>query len=150
MAINKTPPPQKIIRRGRLNGRQRLSLRALIDMEYTPTELAEIIGVGRRQVYRVYEKMGCPHRRDDKGKIWINGSEFVAWYEMTYAKIMLGSNQAYCRTCNKAVDLVNPEQVQKGFLRYLKSKCGGCGRTLIRFTSNRRKTTHKSENQTGG
>jgi len=98
----------------------------------------------------VYEKAGCPYNRDVKGKIWINGKGFATWYKMTYAKIVLGKDESYCRTCGMAVGIVNPEYIQKASLKYLKFKCPGCGRVLIRFITNRRKTAHSSENQTGG
>ena len=69
----------EIILKGRLKGYQRMRLIKLLDMEYTPGELAIEVGFNRRQVYRVYMHQGCPHRRDNKRRLWINGKEFQEW-----------------------------------------------------------------------
>jgi len=69
--------------KGRLNGSQRMRLIKLLDMLYKPSELAEEVGFTRRQVYRVYIPSGCPHTRDEKRYIWINGKAFREWYEET-------------------------------------------------------------------
>ena len=60
---------------GRLNGAQNRN-RKLLDMLYTPKELANEIGINVRQVYKVYIPAGCPHERDEHRHIWINGKAF--------------------------------------------------------------------------
>lgn len=67
-------------KKGRLNGRQRSRLSGLLDMLYTPSELASEVGFSVRQVYRVYVPAGCPVFRDEKGRLWINGKGFFDWY----------------------------------------------------------------------
>jgi hypothetical protein len=77
---------EKIILKGRLNGSQRMRLGKLLNMLYKPSELAEEIGFTNRQFYRVYIPLGCPHIRDQRKHIWINGCEFADWYEATFPK----------------------------------------------------------------
>lgn len=71
---------------GRLDGRQRNRLKRLLDMEYKPSELAQELGINLDQIYLVYIKLGCPHKRDGKRYIQINGKEFQSWYLDKYQK----------------------------------------------------------------
>ncbi|MHA1974130.1 MAG: hypothetical protein ACTSW1_14120 [Candidatus Hodarchaeales archaeon] len=124
---------KKIILKGRLNGSQRNRLGRLLDMPYKPSELAEEVGFNRHQVYRVYIPEGCPHTRDEKRYIWINGKEFREWYEETYPRVSLAKDETFCLTCKKAVKIINPKRKQKGRLHYWISKCPNCGRKLARI-----------------
>ena len=124
---------QEMILKGRLSGSQRNRLVRLLDMLYKPSELAEEIGFTRRQVYRVYIPAGCPHSRDEKRYIWINGNEFREWYEETYPRVSLAEDEAFCLTCKKPVKLINPTRKQKGRLHYWVSECPYCGRNLARI-----------------
>jgi hypothetical protein len=137
--------------RGRLKGQQIHNLSKLLDMLYTPAELAEIIGFARRQVYRVYEHLGMPFVRDETGHIWINGVEFREWYLETYKKVSLGPNETYCRTCQRAVPIEDPQTLAKGGMVSLQSTCPNCGRKLSRFLNNLWRTSHDltSEQKTG-
>ena len=72
-------------------------------MMYRPSEIAKEIGFTRRQFYRVYIPLGCPHSRDERRHLWINGKEFRLWYIESYKKIFLAINEAYCLTCRQAV-----------------------------------------------
>jgi Zn finger protein HypA/HybF involved in hydrogenase expression len=125
---------EKIILKGRLSGTQRNRLTRLLDMLYKPSELAEEVGFTRRQVYRVYIPVGCPHTRDEKRYIWINGKAFREWYEETYPRISLAKNETFCMTCKKPVKIINPTKEKKGRLHYLISYCPNCGRKLARIT----------------
>ena len=123
----------EIILKGRLNGTQRNRLVHLLDMLYTPIELAEEVGFTRRQVYRVYIPAGCPHQRDEKQHIWINGKAFREWCEETYPRVSIAQDEAFCLTCKRAVKLINPTKQQKGRLHYWISTCPNCGRKLARI-----------------
>lgn len=125
-----------IQRRGKLNRTQQANLRKLYDMHYTPAELAAALGVTRRQFYRVYVPLGCPHNRDESGHLWINGAEFCAWYKRVYAKKRLQPGEGFCLTCKRAVPLRDPQSIEKGGMLYLQSNCPNCGRTLARFIEN--------------
>lgn len=127
-----------MILQGRLNGKQHNRLKRLLDMMYKPSELAEEIGIDVNQVYRVYLDMGCPHERDRRKHYWINGKAFYEWYDNTYKKLKLMPGEAYCKTCNKAVKMVNPVQKQKGGLIYDLSNCPHCNRKLTRIITQKR------------
>ena len=124
----------EIILKGRLKGYQRMRLGKLLNMLYKPSELAEEIGFTTRQIYRVYIPAGCPHERDTKRNTWINGIDFVAWYEATYPKQTLGEHEAFCLTCKKAVEMINPKKKKKDKLTYWVCNCPTCGRKLTRIS----------------
>ena len=125
----------KIILKGRLNGSQRMRLGKLLNMLYMPSELAKEIGFTQRQVYRVYIPAGCPHIKDEKRRLWINGKAFTEWYEETYPKQTLARNEAFCLTCKKAVVMNNPKEQKRGRLKYAICDCPNCGRKLARIIS---------------
>lgn len=119
--------------RGRLNGAQRTRLGSLLNMMYRPSELAEVVGFAVRQVYRVYVPLGCPHDRDEKGHIWVNGAVFREWYQAVYVKTPLAEDEAYCLTCRRAVKIVDGDERQLDWLVYIVSECPVCGRVLSRI-----------------
>jgi hypothetical protein len=123
----------EIVLRGRINGNQRNRLIKLLDMFYTPSELAKEVGFTTRQVYRVYIPAGCPYVRDQNKRIWINGKEFREWYLRTYRKVELGHDETFCLTCRKVVKIINPERKKKGRLVYDVSFCPDCGRKLSKI-----------------
>ena len=123
----------EIILKGRLDGSQRMRLGKLLNMLYTPNELATEIGITQRQVYRVYVPVGCPSIKDEKRRLWINGRDFAGWYEATYPKQTLAKNEAFCLTCKKAVIMSNPKKHKKGRLHYWVCVCPKCERKLARI-----------------
>ncbi len=125
----------EIMLKGRLNGSQRNRLARLFDMFYKPSELAEEVGFSKRQVYRVYIPAGCPHKRDERNHIWINGKEFRIWIEETYPRVSLDNDETFCLTCKKGVKIINPQKEKKGRLHYLISYCPNCGRKLSKIIS---------------
>ncbi len=126
----------KVLLKGRLNGRQRLRLNGLLDMLYTPDELAIEIGFNQEQVYRAYVPLGCPHEREGRNHILINGKRFSAWYKKLYAKKVLHQDEIFCMTCKKPVKIVTPEIIQKVKLTYLVSNCPNCGRRTSKIIKN--------------
>jgi hypothetical protein len=128
----------KPIIRGRLKGNELRKLSGLLDMLYTPSELANAIGFTRRQVYRAYLPLGCPNEKDDSGHILINGRAFREWYRTTYRKQKLDENEAYCLACKFAVPLINPTELHKGNYRYWSSNCPNCGSKLSKAITNAR------------
>lgn len=128
----------KLNGRGRLSGAQRNRLNRLLNMLYTPLELAEEIGINRRQFYKVYIPAGLPHQRDNRKHILVNGHEFKAWYLAHYPKVRLEPGQAYCIICRSAVEMVEPVELEKDGLKYLVSHCPNCGRKLARIVSMKR------------
>ena len=123
----------EILLQGRLDGSQKNKLVNLLDMMYMPSELAEEVGFNKRQIYRVYVPAGCPHEKDEKGRLWINGKDFRDWATEVYKKQNLGENEAFCLTCKRPVRMVKPERKQQGRLVYYLCECPECGRKLSRI-----------------
>ncbi len=124
---------KKIIVRGRLDGNQRKRLVSLMNMMYTPSELADEIGFDRRKIYRIYIPLGCPHIRDEKRYIWINGVEFRNWIKDIYRKRELLEDQAFCIRCKIPVKMKNPIRKEgKGIVYYL-CECPNCGRRISKI-----------------
>jgi hypothetical protein len=132
---------EKMLFRGRLDGKQRLRLEKLLDMLYKPGELAEEIGFTRRQVYRVYMHFGCPNVRDEQRHIWINGKAFREWYEATYPRFTVNDGEGFCLTCKRVVKLENSLRAKKGGLVYWIGYCPKCGRKIPRIISNDKQRT---------
>ena len=130
-----------ILLKGRLNGQQRNRLVKLLNMMYTPSELASEVGFTVRQVYRVYIHAGCPCKRDEKRRLWINGKAFREWALEVYCKRELARNEAFCLTCKMPVKVINPVEKQEGRLIYWLCNCPQCGRKLARIV-NREKRGH--------
>ena len=129
----------EIFLKGRLKGYQRMQMHKLLDMLYTPGELAKEIGFTRRQVYRVYIPAGCPRERDEKRRWWVNGKAFREWYEITYPRMTLREDEAFCLTCKKPVKMANPVKKKKGNFIYLLSECPKCGRKLPKIIKNKKR-----------
>jgi hypothetical protein len=123
----------EILLRGRLNAQQKQRLHSLLDMMYKPSELAEEVGFAMRQVYRVYVPAGCPHERDEKRYLWINGKAFREWALEVYKKRDLASDEAFCLTCKRPVKMIEPVQKRKEGLVYFLCGCPNCGRKLARI-----------------
>lgn len=130
--------PEEIVLAGRLDGRQRNRIKGLLNMMYSPRELAEEIGINVNKIYMVYVPGGCPHERDNKRHIWINGKIFRTWFGEIYAKRTLGKGETFCLTCKKAVLIVEPERKQNGGLIYDLSHCPNCGRKLTRIVDHKK------------
>lgn len=124
---------EEIELKGRLNGNQRNRLVRLLDMLYSPSELANEIGFDVRQIYRVYIPLGCPSEKDSRGRHWINGEIFKDWITEHYQKRELKPNEAFCLTCKKAVRMISPERRQEEKLFYYVCTCPICGRKLSRI-----------------
>jgi len=118
---------------GRLDGRQMNRLKSLLNMKYRPREIAEEVGFSIHQVYRVYIPLGCPHSRDSRGHIWINGEEFLSWYQGFYKKRGLKENEAFCLSCKKAVEKIDQSRNKKNGLIYDICICPNCGRKLAKI-----------------
>lgn len=125
--------------KGRLNGTQRNKVKGLLNMMYSPRELAEEIGIDKNQIYRVYLPLNCPHEKDTYGRIRIHGLSFLSWYEETYKKVRVEKNQAWCVSCKKIVDISEPTRHIKGRLTYDLSTCPLCGNTVAKIIDAKRK-----------
>lgn len=102
-------------------------------MLYSPGELAEEIGMNKNQIYMVYIPLGCPHERDAHKRISINGRAFRDWYKQLYKKALVSKGETFCKTCRKAVEIVDGKQQVKGTITYILSNCPVCGRKLTKI-----------------
>ena len=136
---------QSLLLKGRLNGSQRNKVKGLLNMLYTTRELSEEIGISLQQVYRVYISLGCPQTKDRRGRILINGKEFKDWVEDTYKKRQLAKNQAYCVSCKRIVEIIDPEKNRQGNLIFYISACPLCGKKVARFIDCKRKNNDQQE-----
>jgi len=134
--------------KGRLTGIQKRRLPQLLDMLYTPAEIADVLHFGRRQFYRVYVPAGSPHQRAENGHLWVNGALFRQWYLEQYPKVHIAENEVYCLTCKGPVSIFQPETRQKSTYVYQASICPNCGRHLVKALSNERKPYDQSSKQT--
>ena len=119
--------------RGRLSGQQKTRLQNLFDMMYRPSELAEEIGITKRQFYRVYIPLGLPVERDSRNHVWINGLVFKEWIFEYYKKKKLKNNEAFCLTCKDAVEIIDPLHNDIHSLSYITCYCPRCGRKLSKI-----------------
>jgi hypothetical protein len=138
----------KFFLKGRLKGNQIRYLSRLLDMLYTPTEIAREIGCARRQFYRVYLPAGSPNIRKDNGSVWINGAEFRKWYRDVYKKTKLAPDEVYCLACKRIVKFQNPECRKKGSYVYWLTTCPSCGKKVSRAVTNKRDVNDQSQQQT--
>ncbi len=125
--------------KGRLNGSQRNKVKGLLNMMYSPRELAEEIGIDKNQIYRVYLPLECPNVKDQLGRILIHGLTFKSWYENLYKKVKVEKNQGWCVSCKKVVEVTNPTRFTKGRLTYDLFVCSACGKNSTKIIEAKRK-----------
>lgn len=113
-------------------------------MKYKPSEIAEVLDVDVKTVYRNYLLNGCPHERDSRGNIWIIGTEFRDWAQNELQErkkrrnAPMEENQGWCLKCNKRVVMENPTVAYSGGNReILQSICPYCGSRVNRARGNK-------------
>ncbi|MDH5506235.1 MAG: DUF5679 domain-containing protein [Anaerolineae bacterium] len=111
----------------------------LLYMKYKPLEIANIIGVSVDRFYRTYIPAGCPHERDDRGRIWIVGTHFRSWAEDVIAKKKrknarpMKKDEAWCFKCNGRVKILDPKTIWSNrYIEMLQSDCQVCGTKVNR------------------
>lgn len=147
MAWSKTPNP-------RLNKLQIDCLTRLLDMEYTPTELAAEIHSTYDTVTRSYLPAGCPFRRDSKNRIWIHGVAFRDWaYKINYqgsknkkrAHGPMSESQGWCLGCKKPVEMIQPKKRKlNNSLDLVYSLCPSCGLKVNKLQSRKGNSRHNT------
>lgn len=117
---------------------QIVKLARLMDMLYTPAEIAEEIDVSVDTVKRSYVKAGLPVTKDATGHTWIHGLTFRSWAEKLNAerkkpaRPKLREDQAYCLKCNKVIDNFKPVTIKpvNRCIELLQGPCPTCGRVV--------------------
>jgi hypothetical protein len=122
-------------RRPRLTRAVRRAVGRLLDMEYRPRELAEVLGVHKDTVYRGWVPAGLPHRREPTGELWIVGTEAAAWLmsQTDGQSISLGEGQFYCMRCRESVTAEVEHRRAEQHADLLFGTCPMCGRRVARF-----------------
>ncbi len=110
---------------------QIIRLGRILDMLYTPKELAREIEVTPDTIYRSYLAAGLPHVRDRKG-IWIHGPAFVSWAKLTISKhrrkrAPLPEGTAWCMRCNVPIAMEAPQvKYANRYIEIMQSHCPHC------------------------
>ena len=107
----------------------------LLPMLYKVSELAVELHLPERTL-RGWLENGAPHKRNQRGQIWVYGPEFSLWVAGMHKpkrEKKLTKNQAYCFRCNQIVDMQNASSRSiKGKLIMTKGVCPQCGCTINR------------------
>jgi hypothetical protein len=132
-----------VTRKSRLTKLQKLNAIKLLPMKYTPAELATELGCNVDTVYRSLLPAGCPHERDEAGRVWIIGTAFRQWMAETMRpdRVPLADGEAFCMsiTCRKAVKMIGPFTVKptNKYLEMVVGTCSECGGTVNRARTRR-------------
>ncbi len=118
-------------------------LRWLLEMEYTPAEIARELGITPKTIKRSYLTAGAPYRRDSRGRVFIVGTHFYQWaeqYAMARSRKRQGyrpmqDEEAYCTRCNKAVVMQSPriDGYDSRGVANKSGRCPDCGGRIFRF-----------------
>jgi hypothetical protein len=127
MSKDKPTPRSKLLTQA-----QRERSRGLLDMLYSPVELAEELAlVNQDYVHHTLLKRGLPSITDQSGHVWIRGTDVLPWYTKFSQshKHKTRPDQAYCMKC-KLARRVKPstrEIVMFGNVKMQKANCAVCG-----------------------
>lgn len=127
-----------------------IRLGRLLNMKYTPAEIANEIGVSVDTVYRSYIPAGCPFEKDKKGLIWIVGVEFGKWAQTMLERKKRPTNpecsksgKAWCFRCSMCVRITNAKtKPVNHHLELLQGKCEQCGGKVNRARAARKGNTN--------
>ena len=108
----------------------------LLPMRYKVNELAQELGIPTRTL-RDWLTRGAHHERDERGHIWVIGTEFHVFVEKNRKRKVSGrklnSDEAYCMSCREVIiikdKLVVPIQ---GKLIHHRGICPKCGKRVNR------------------
>ena len=80
----------------------------LLPMEYTPGELGNELKVSVQRFWRDFVPGGCPHRRDEKDRLWSVGRAFRQWYESMQEarRHPMADDEAWSLRCRRAVPMM--------------------------------------------
>ena len=118
----------------KLSRPQVIRLDRLLQMDYKPFEIAELLEVHIDTVYRSYLPAGCPYEKDEKGRYWILGTAFKTWAKEILAErknrktLPMESDEGWCMTCNKRVKMISPKIIYSARkVEMFQSICKTCG-----------------------
>jgi hypothetical protein len=101
---------------------------------YSPSELADELGLNPRSIYKRYIPAGMPHVKDAAGHVWLHGPAVAQWVKVEFkaksGKTPLKDDQAYCLRCKKAVKMIDPKRIRRGRFVLLQAVCPVCQGTI--------------------
>ena len=113
---------------------QRHKAKRLLNMLYTPGEIAEELGVTRDHIYKVLIPAGLPHTKDSRRHLWIHGPALALWAKgFDKVPMKLAKGEGYCLRCRKPVKVKNPLEKQSERLTLLTGECPVCGHSVSRI-----------------
>lgn len=108
----------------------------LLDMMYSPSELADELGLNPRSIYKRYIPAGMPNSKDSTGHVWLYGPDVAQWVKQEFQdkqdKKPMKADEAYCLKCRKAQPLIEPKRIRRGRFLLLQAACPVCGGTINR------------------
>jgi len=132
--MNKVTLPTK--RKPKFKREHIIRLDRLLNMQYTPKEIAHEIGVSVDTVYRSYLPAGCPAELDQDGRIWIVGVEFRDWVRAILAQKKRSPknsecskpDKGWCFRCAQCVTIRHAKiRPVNYYLELLQGECEQCG-----------------------
>jgi hypothetical protein len=132
------PVPEPLLTRGKV-----IKLDRLLDMLYTPAEIASELGVVPRTILRGYIPAGAPVVINENGRKMISGKAFAAWAREYLGtnrrgerKNTMGKGMGYCLRCKKVVVMqhirTRPHGAKAGVIQ-ISGTCPDCGARVNRF-----------------
>lgn len=108
----------------------------LMDMLYTPAEIAKELGISKHNLYHGLIQLGLPHDKDKDGHLWMHGPEVARWIrEQSKGKHhALADDEAYCLRCRAVVPLQEARRIRRGRFLLLQGTCPTCGATVNKGT----------------
>jgi hypothetical protein len=86
--------------------------------------------VSVKRFWRDFVPGGCPHRRDEKDRIWIVGSAFREWYGAMQVsrRHPMADDEGWCLRCKEPVRMVAPFDVKvQLYTEIVQGSCSRCG-----------------------
>jgi hypothetical protein len=117
----------------RFSQRVIVSASHLLNMWYTPSELAEELDIAARTI-RDWTRQDLPHRKDNAGRLWIDGRELATWVKnhQSQPQVTLQSNEGFCLKCKVPVVIQNAYMTKRGKMQLLTGQCPQCTSTVYR------------------
>jgi len=100
----------------------------LMPMLYRPLEIQQALQIDGRELNSFIQE-GLPCHKDPSGEIWINGEELSNWVDEKRKRNptpALGSNEALCFKCGKAVIMENCSMTNQVGGHLKKGRCSTC------------------------
>ncbi len=129
------------MKRKLLSKRAKTRAEGLLDMLYTPQELAEELLIDRQKVYSDLLPAGMPHTQDESGLVWLHGLTVAAWIKTIDQRyeVHVPEGHTYCVHCKAAVKLVRATRMPHGKVDLLQAECPQCGSRINRFVRRERR-----------